>query len=128
MESPSTVIVLSEPPVKTIKMKKILARKPIVKLILEEPVRPSVWLSMRRVSKFKASPSPPPINWDDIEDISDDETDSEAMQMQIKAFAAEFRQQEYENQLADLQSAGLFLSWSPEKLLKPHAKDPIINM
>jgi hypothetical protein len=112
------------------KMKiKILARKPIVKVIHEEApreapreeMRKSIWMSMRRIPKVNNLP----ILWESVEDISDDENDTPATACEraskMKAMSEAIRRQAYEERLDELQAAGLFLTWRPVKPLKTHS-------
>jgi hypothetical protein len=112
--------------VSTVIKKKVLVRKPVVKLILPDQVpaasqEKSLWLSMRRIPKDK----PPAINWEHVEDISDDENDTPQAAgkrlSRMKAIRDSMQRRFYENQLEALQNAGLFLSWSPVRRLETHS-------
>jgi hypothetical protein len=103
-------------------IKKKLVRKP--KVMVEEPPtsqEKSVWLSMRRIPKDK----PLAIIWEHVEDISDDENDTPQAAGKrlstLKATRDQIRRRAYENKLASLHSAGLFLAWGPPKRLETHS-------
>jgi hypothetical protein len=84
-------------------------------IVQEEPkvVLPqkSIWLQMRRIPKTRT----PPIVWEGIEDISDDEHDTPQAcgrrLSQLKATRDRIQIQHYVNRLEDLQDAGLLLNW-----------------
>jgi len=87
---------------------------------LEEPMNESIWMHMRRIPKEK----PAPFVWENVEDISDDENDTpqaagKRLSM-MKATRDQMQRRAYENKLAALQGAGLFLKWSKPKLLETH--------
>ena len=114
----TSVSVVAEP--RKIKLKKILSKKPVVKVLPEVPEK-SVWLYMRRTPKEK----PEPIVWEGIEDISDDENDTPQAAGKrlstLKATRDRIQRRYYEERLDEFQAAGLFLKWGPVKPFQTHS-------
>ena len=134
MATSVSVLLVAEP--RKIKLKKILSKKPAVKVLpieaphMEAPQmlpvedqkpEKSIWMYMRRVPKEK----PAPIVWEGIEDISDDENDTPQAAGKrlstLKATRDLIRRRYYKERLEEFQSAGLFLNWGPVKPLKTHS-------
>ena len=125
----TSVSVVAEP--KKIKLKKILSKKPVVKVLpIEAPQmvpveaqkqEKSIWMYMRRVPKEK----PAPIVWEGIEDISDDENDTpQAAGKRLSTMKATrdlIQRRYYKERLEEFQDAGLFLNWGPVRPLKTHS-------
>ena len=89
----------------------------------------SVWLSVRnRTPPVKKTI---PIVWEHIEDISDDEDDTpeaaEERAETMKEMKAQLNRRIYEIKLEELQSAGLFLTWSEEKPLAIHPNQCMVD-
>ncbi len=118
------------------KMKiKILKKKPVVALmpaapppsLIEEAPQEapaqakSIWLQMRRAPRMKLDP---PIVWEQVEDISDDENDTpqaagKRLSM-MKKTRDHMQRRAYEDELQEYQRAGLFLGWSKAKKIQVH--------
>ena len=98
--------------------KKLLGLMPVANKTTTAPQKQqSVWLSVRnRTPPVKKTI---PIVWEHIEDISDDEDDTpeaaEERAETMKEMKAQLNRRIYEIKLEELQSAGLFLTWSEEK-------------
>ena len=96
-----------------------VVEKPVA--VVEEPVmKQSLWMRVSRIKKTQ----PPPVVWENVEDISDDENDTPQAAGKrlstLKATRDEIRRRAYENKLAALQGAGLLLKWCKPKLLETH--------
>jgi hypothetical protein len=114
------------------KMKiKILKKKPVVVLITPPPSliedapekapAKSIWLQMRRAPRMKLDP---PLVWEQVEDISDDENDTpqaaEKRLSHMKKTRDHMQRRAYEEELQEYQHAGLFLNWSKAKKIQVH--------
>ncbi len=93
---------------------KVLVKRRVLKplpVVVEEVVSKSIWMTMRRPAKKLLGE---PIFWP-TEDITDDEGNDEEEQSRRARFVEKFRENSrriaYEDQLYDLQYAGLFLKW-----------------
>ncbi len=108
--------------------KKVLVKKPVVKIILEDPApapapiiqQKSIWLTERRHPRIKSAE----FVWEHIEDISEDEDDTPQAAgkrlSQMKATRDRMQRRAYEQKFDEYQCAGLFLGWSAPKFIKPH--------
>lgn len=97
-----------------VKKKLVIVNNPSVGLKVEDAAVPqnSIWMNVRRIPKNK----PLSIVWENIEDISDDENDTPQAAGKrlstLKSVRDQIRRRAYENQLIELQNAGLFLNWT----------------
>ena len=110
-------------------VRKIKIKNPTPTLPIVDERKQSVWLSIRnRTPPVKKTL---PIVWEHIEDISDDEDDTpEAAEERVytmKETKARLNRRIHEIKLEELQSAGLFLSWSEEKPLKIHPNQCMVD-
>ena len=117
--APAVTEVKVKPTTKVVKKIKI---KSIPVAVVEEPAfNKSIWLLLRRNPKVKKQL---PIVWENIEDISDDENDTPQAAGKrlstMKATRDHIRRRAYENKLAELQCAGLFINWSKPQQLETH--------
>ena len=114
-----TVAAVVEEPVAVVEEPVAVVEKPVA--VVEEPVmKQSLWMRVSRIKKTQ----PPPVVWENVEDISDDENDTPQAAGKrlstLKATRDEIRRRAYENKLAALQGAGLLLKWCKPKLLETH--------
>ena len=76
---------------------------------------------MRRAPRMKLDP---PIVWEQVEDISDDENDTPQAAGKRLSYMKKTRDQmqrrAYEDELQEYQRAGLFLNWSKPKKIQVH--------
>jgi len=83
-----------------------------------KPIQKSVWLSYVRPPKEK----PLALVWESVEDISDDEDDTpQAAGKRLSTFKAtrdQIQRRAYRAKVAQMQNAGLFLSWEEQEPLK----------
>jgi len=118
------------------KMKiKILKKKPAVTLVLDDPLplplpnptepslpEKSIWLQMRRAPRIKIEP---PLVWQNVEDISDDENDTPQAAGKrlstMKATRDRMQRRAYQQKFDEYQCAGLFLNWAKPKPLETHS-------
>ena len=111
--------------------KKLLGLMPVANKTTTAPQKQqSVWLSVRnRTPPVKKTTIP--IVWEHIEDISDDEDDTpeaaEERAETMKEMKAQLNRRIYEIKLEELQSAGLFLTWSEEKPLEIHPNQCMVD-
>ena len=95
----------------SINVSKAVKKNPSVGLKSAAPDN-SIWMNVRRTPKMK----PDPVVWENIEDISDDETDTPQKAGKrlstMKAVRDQIQRRAYKKQLIGLQNAGLFLNWS----------------
>ena len=126
-----TVVVADKPTVVSAKkpavVRKIKIKNPTLPIVEEK--KQSVWLGIRnRTPPVKKTL---PIVWEHIEDISDDEDDTpeaaEERVYTIKETKARLNRRIHEIKLEELQSAGLFLSWSEDKPLKIHPNQCMVD-
>lgn len=108
-----TVVEKNAVEVKKIKINRKVKHQPAVKKI-------SVWMNVSRTPKEK----PQTFVWENIEDISDDESSTpqaagKRLSM-MKATRDQIRRRYYENNLDEFQRAGLLLSFDEPKPLELH--------